>query len=75
MVDADSPPFDASERVLEISTAALESRVKVVQMALASGCAVEANIRSLSTRNSIKQEFHRHFRSFFGPFYLNYKAL
>lgn len=34
MIDAESPPFDASERVLEISTAMLESRVKVVQMVL-----------------------------------------
>lgn len=33
MLDADSPPFDASERLLEISTASLEARVKVVQMA------------------------------------------
>ena len=33
MIDADAPPFDAAERVLEISTASLESRVKVVQMA------------------------------------------
>ena len=33
MIDAESPPFDASERVLEISTAQLDSRVKVVQMA------------------------------------------
>ncbi|CAJ1352284.1 unnamed protein product [Effrenium voratum] len=32
MVDADAPPFDPSERVLEISAASLESRVKVVQM-------------------------------------------
>eukprot|EP00434_Breviolum_minutum_P011697 symbB.v1.2.010318.t1/scaffold673.1/size173606/13 len=34
MIDADAPPFDAAERVLEISTASLESRVKVVQMVL-----------------------------------------
>eukprot|EP00435_Cladocopium_sp_Y103_P032942 s1193_g8.t1 len=34
MIDAESPPFDASERVLEISTAQLDSRVKVVQMVL-----------------------------------------
>ena len=32
MLDADCPPFDASERLLEISTASLEARVKVVQM-------------------------------------------
>ena len=37
MIDADAPPFDAAERVLEISTASLESRVKVVQMAWDSG--------------------------------------
>jgi hypothetical protein len=33
MIDAESPPFDESERVVEISTAQLDSRVKVVQMA------------------------------------------
>ncbi|CAJ1370854.1 unnamed protein product [Effrenium voratum] len=31
MVDADAPPFDPSERVLEISAASLESRVKVAE--------------------------------------------
>jgi len=34
MNDADSPPFDESERVVEIAAAALESRIRVVQLIL-----------------------------------------
>eukprot|EP00927_Polykrikos_kofoidii_P077049 TRINITY_DN74039_c0_g1_i1.p1 TRINITY_DN74039_c0_g1~~TRINITY_DN74039_c0_g1_i1.p1 ORF type:complete len:536 (-),score=101.55 TRINITY_DN74039_c0_g1_i1:216-1823(-) len=32
MNDADSPPFDSSERILEISAAVLEQRMRVVQL-------------------------------------------